>query len=79
MKIQVFGSGCYNCKRLYGLTLQAVKELGLKVEVEYITDVQKIIEIGVMSTPVLVIDNKPILTGFVPDIEKIKEAISKNI
>lgn len=76
MQIQVLGSGCPNCKKLFELTKKAVKELELKTEVEYITDSQKIIELGVMSSPVLAIDGKAVITGSVPSIDKIKEAIS---
>ena len=79
MKIQVLGSGCPSCKKLFELTKKAAEELALKTEVEYITDIQKIVEMGVMSSPVLAVNGKPILTGFVPDIEKIKEAIKKFI
>jgi small redox-active disulfide protein 2 len=79
MKIQVLGSGCPTCEKLFELTKKAVLELGLKTEVEYITDIQKIVEMGVMSSPVLAINGKPILAGFVPDIEKIKETIKKFI
>ena len=43
MTIQVLGSGCPTCKKLFELTQQATKELGLKTEVEYITDIQKIV------------------------------------
>jgi len=76
MQIQVLGSGCPTCKKLFELTKQAVQELGISAEVEYITDIQKIVEMGVMQMPVLAIDGKPILTGFVPDIEKIKSLLS---
>jgi small redox-active disulfide protein 2 len=79
MKIQVLGSGCHTCKMLFELTQQAVEELGLKEKVEYITDVNQIIEMGVMSSPVLAIDDKPVMVGFSADIEKIKELISSNI
>jgi len=79
MKIQVLGSGCPTCKKLFELTKQAVEELGLKIEVEYITDIQRIVEMGVMSSPVLAIDGKPAITGFLPDVEKIKETIKKFI
>ena len=75
MKIQVLGSGCTTCKNLFELTKKAVNELGLKYEVEYITDISKIIEMGVMSSPVLAIDGKPVMVGFSSDIEKIKELI----
>jgi small redox-active disulfide protein 2 len=78
MKIQVLGSGCPTCKRLYELTKQAVQDLGINEEVEYITDISKIVEMGVMSSPVLAVDGEPVMTGFVPDIEKIKSLIQKS-
>jgi len=76
LKIQVFGSGCPSCKRLHERTVQAAKELGLDVEVEYVTDIQRLMALGVMSSPVLAVDGKPVLMGFVPDIEDIKKAIA---
>ena len=79
MNIQVLGSGCPTCKKLFELTQQATKELGVKAEVEYITDIQKIVEMGVMSSPVLVINGKPVIYGFLPKLEKIKETISESI
>ena len=79
MKIQVLGSGCPTCKKLFELTKQAVEELGLKIEVEYITDIQRIVEMGVMSSPVLSIDGKPAITGFLPDVEKIKKIIKDSL
>jgi small redox-active disulfide protein 2 len=77
MKIQVLGSGCATCKKLHEITQKAVTELGLKEKVEYITDISKIIEMGIMQTPVLAVDGKPVMTGFTPDIEKIKKVIKK--
>ena len=79
MKIAVLGSGCTTCKALYDLTKKAVSQLGLKDEVEYITDISKIIEMGVMQSPVLAINGKPVMVGFIPDVEKIKEIIQENI
>ena len=61
MKIQVLGSGCPTCKKLFEITKQAVAELKLKTEVEYITDIQKVVEMGVMSSPVLAVNGKPVL------------------
>lgn len=78
MRIQVLGSGCPTCKKLFELTSQAAKELGLKIEVEYLTGekgIQKIIEMGAMGSPVLAINGKPVVTGFISDVEKIKNLI----
>lgn len=80
MKIQVLGSGCPTCKNLYEITKKVVEELGLNTEVEYLTGIegsQKIVELGVMSSPVLVVNDKVAMVGFTPDLEKIKSAIQK--
>ena len=78
MKIQVLGSGCPTCAKLNEITKKAVAEMGLKSEVEYITGsegMQKIIELGAMSSPLLVVNGEIAMTGFTPDVEKIKEKI----
>ena len=76
MKIQVIGSGCPTCKNLYELTQTAVKELGIDAEVEYSTDITKIIELGVMESPVMTINGKIALLGS-GSLEKIKEILKK--
>jgi small redox-active disulfide protein 2 len=75
MTIQVLGSGCKKCKELYERTQQAVREIGLDAPVEYITDVQKLLTMGVLSSPVLAVDGKPIMAGVLPDVQKIAELI----
>jgi len=82
MKIQVLGSGCPTCAKLNEAVTKAVEEMGVKEKVEYLTGsegTQKIIELGVMSSPVLAVDGKVVMTGFTPDIEKIKTLIQKAI
>lgn len=77
MKIQVLGSGCPTCKKLFEITKTAVKDMGISDEVEYITDIQQILNMGLMSSPVLAVDGKPAFVGFVPNVEEIKKAIQK--
>lgn len=82
MKIQVLGSGCPTCKSLFELTKKAVEELSLKTEVEYLIGTEgtnKIVEMGIMSSPVLTVDDKPIMVGFIPDLEQIKKLIKENL
>ena len=82
MKIQVLGSGCPTCQKLYGITQKAVSEMGLKEKVEYLSGtecMQALIEIGSMSSPVLAVDEKIAMTGFTPDIEKIKKLKRLNL
>lgn len=79
MKIQVLGSGCPTCRKLYELTQEAVNQLKVDEKVEYVTDVSKIVEMGVMSSPVLAVDGKPIMVGFVPHVGVIKDAIKQTM
>ena len=61
--IKVLGSGCKSCHALLESTKEAVKAMGLSVEVEYVTDMQKIMEYGVMSMPALVVNEKVVSMG----------------
>lgn len=79
MKIEVIGSGCKKCKSLFELTKETAIELGITDTVLYSTDINKIVAMGLMSSPVLTINDKPILVGMLPDKERLKEIISKNL
>jgi small redox-active disulfide protein 2 len=59
--IKVLGSGCKACHQLYDNTVKAVEGTGIKVE--YVTDLQKIMEYGAMSMPALVINEKLVSSG----------------
>ncbi len=72
--IKVLGAGCKSCHELYENAKEAVKEMGLSVEVEYITDMQKVMEYGVMSMPAVVVNEKVVSTSKVlkaADVEKL--------
>jgi len=76
--IQVLGSGCPTCKKLHELTKEAAKELNITTEVEYSSDIQKLLDTGMMSSPVLVINGKAVLAGGFSSLKKIKELLSAN-
>ena len=59
--IKVLGSGCKACHQLYDNTVKAVEGVG--IEVEYVTDLQKIMEYGAMSMPALVVNKKLVSSG----------------
>lgn len=61
--IKVLGAGCKTCHEQYENTKDAVNHLGLSVEVEYITDMAKIMEYGVMSMPAIVVNEKVVFFG----------------
>lgn len=72
--VKVLGAGCKSCHEQYEYAKEAVKSMGLSVEVEYITDMQKVMEYGVMSLPALVVNEKVVSMGKVlkaADVEKL--------
>lgn len=72
--VKVLGAGCKSCHEQYENAKAAVKALGLQVEVEYITDMQKVMEYGVMSMPALVVNEKVVAMGKVlkpAEVEKL--------
>jgi len=74
--IQVMGAGCPSCKRLLELTKQVVSELALNSNVEYITDFAKMAELGIMSSPALVVDGKVVVSGTIPSLDELKKLLS---
>ena len=56
--IKVLGAGCKSCHDQYENVKKAIEELGLGIEVEYITDMEKVMAYGVMSMPALVVNEK---------------------
>ena len=72
--IKVLGAGCKSCHEQYENAKAAVQALGLNVEVEYITDMEKVMEYGVMSMPAIVVNDQVVSMGKVlkaADVEKL--------
>ena len=76
MKFQVLGSGCAKCKTLAQHTEAAAQALGLYYELEKVTDMNAIIDAGVMSTPALAVNGDVKSTGKVLSVEEIKKLLS---
>lgn len=75
--VKVLGSGCASCHALYENAQRAVIQAGLNVEVEYVTDMEKIMGYGVMSMPALVINEKVVSVGKVLKATEIQLLFTK--
>jgi len=76
-KIEVLGTGCAKCKRLFANVEQAVKELKIAIEVVKVEDLDAIVESGVMLTPALLINGEVVAEGRVPDVNEIKSLLTE--
>ncbi len=74
-RIQILGTGCPKCKKLYEAAQQAAKEASIEAEVSKVEDINEIMEFGVMMTPALVVDGEVKVVGRVPRSDEIKSMI----
>lgn len=75
MKIKILGPGCARCQQLEKTTKEVVKELGIEAEIEDVKDIKKIMEYPILTTPGLVIDEKLVISGRVPDKATVTQLI----
>ncbi len=76
MDIKILGPGCAKCHELDKRTRQVVQELGLDADVEYIQDINEIIEYDILTTPGLVVNGKVVLSGHVPSKDEITKLLT---
>lgn len=76
MKLKIFGSGCSKCTLLTEHTETAANELGIDYELEKVTDMNQIINAGVMRTPALSVDDQIVVEGKVPSAGELKQYLS---
>jgi small redox-active disulfide protein 2 len=76
IKFQVLGKGCSKCVALGEHAEAAAKSLGLEYELEKVTDMNAIIDAGVMTTPALAVNGEVKSSGKVLSVEDIKKLLS---
>jgi small redox-active disulfide protein 2 len=75
MKIQILGTGCPKCNKLYQNAQEAVEAAGVEADIEKVTNLNDIMTFGVMVTPALAIDGQVKTSGSVPSADEIKKMI----
>lgn len=75
MKIQILGTGCAKCNALERNAKEAISKAGVAADIEKVSDLDKIMEMGVMMTPALAIDGSVKKAGKVMTVEEIAELI----
>ncbi|MDI3548620.1 MAG: hypothetical protein PWR10_2272 [Halanaerobiales bacterium] len=71
-KIEILGTGCPKCQKTTKLVEEAVKEAGVEAEVIHVTDLDEIVNRGVMMTPAVMMDGEIKCEGKVPSAKEIK-------
>ncbi len=77
--VEVLGTGCASCERLYENAVEAVRRAGLsgRAEVRKVGDVDYFLRMGVFATPGLVVNGEVVAAGRVPDADEIAALLRK--
>lgn len=81
MKIEVVGTGCPTCRQLHELTKRVAAEIGPEASVTYLTNqegMKRLMELGLMQSPALVVNGRVAMIGYNPSPQKIKNLILEN-
>ena len=77
-KIQILGVGCPKCKKLSENAVAAAEKLGIEYDLEKVTEIDRIIDFGVMMTPALVVDGKVMASGSIPSKDEIEKMLASD-
>ncbi|MEG0979491.1 MAG: thioredoxin family protein [Oscillospiraceae bacterium] len=75
--IKILGSGCKKCNELEENTAQALKELGIDIQIDHVSDFSQIAAYGVMTTPALIVNGKVMCSGRVLKTNEIIKLLNK--
>lgn len=72
LHIQVMGPGCFRCNSAYNVVKIALDETQTEALLEKVSDMIKIVNLGIISTPAIVLNGRVVLAGRVPSVEEVK-------
>ena len=77
--IKVLSGGCSCCSQLYANVEQAVEELGIDCQPEFVYDINVALKYEVLQMPALVIEDKVVSQGSELSMEKVKNLLKKEL
>jgi small redox-active disulfide protein 2 len=75
-KLEILGTGCPKCQKLSTQVEAAAQAMGIDYQLEKVTDLNEIIQFGVMMTPALAVDGTVKVAGRVPTLEELKTMLA---
>lgn len=78
ISIKVLGPGCKKCQTLEAKVRDLVAANNINATVEKVTDIQEMVNYGIMMTPGLIINEKVKSFGIIPKDEQIINWLKEN-
>ncbi len=75
MKIEVLGPGCIRCKETFRVVTHVVQQAGLAAEVVKDESIERMLALGLMATPGVVVDGKVVFSGRIPKADELRQIL----
>lgn len=77
LTIKILGVGCSKCQRLKKKVLEVLEKYQIQGEVIEVTNIDDMLQYGYMMTPGLVINEKLVISGTVPNEKSLLQWIQQ--
>jgi small redox-active disulfide protein 2 len=74
-KIEVLGPGCTRCKETFRVVQHVVEQGGLDVEIVKDESIERMMALGLLATPGVVIDGKVVVSGRIPKADEVRQLL----
>jgi len=74
-KIEILGPGCSRCTETYRVVQQVVADAGASFEVTKDDSIERMLELGLVSTPGVAVDGKVVLAGRIPRAGEVRQLL----
>lgn len=78
VSVKVLGTGCKKCQNLENKVRELVASNNINATVEKVTDIQEMVNYGIMMTPGLIINEKVKSFGVIPKDDQIINWLKEN-
>ncbi|MBO3804265.1 MAG: TM0996/MTH895 family glutaredoxin-like protein [Candidatus Brockarchaeota archaeon] len=75
--VKILGPGCPRCLETEKLVMNALAELGIKADVQHVTDPREMAKYGALFTPAVIVNGKVVSQGRIPRYEEVKKWLSE--
>lgn len=73
--IEVLGPGCPRCEQAYRVVRHVVEQAGLQTEVRKVDSIDRMVAMGILATPAIIVDGELKVAGQVPKAGLVRELL----
>jgi small redox-active disulfide protein 2 len=74
-RIEVLGPGCARCKETFRVVQHVVEEEKIDADVVKDESIERMMALGLMATPGVVVDGKIVVSGRIPKAEELRQLL----